>query len=63
MAGKPSNSIAHGWSPIASHYIEVELKAGTDEAAVAFAKALAEEFSLTEEPRSKFVRAMTLAMN
>lgn len=28
MAGKPSNSIAHGWSPIASHYIEVELKAG-----------------------------------
>ena len=43
--------------------VEVELKAGTDEAAVAFAKALAEEFSLTEEPRSKFVRAMTLAMN
>ncbi len=28
MAGKPSNSVAHGWSPIASHYIEVELKAG-----------------------------------
>jgi len=28
MAGKPSNSLAHGWSPIASHYIEVELKAG-----------------------------------
>jgi len=26
--GKPSNSLAHGWSPIASHYIEVELKAG-----------------------------------
>lgn len=26
--GKPSNSVAHGWSPIASHYIEVELKAG-----------------------------------
>ena len=43
--------------------VEVELKAGTDEAAVVFAKALAEEFSLTEEPRSKFVRAMTLAMN
>ncbi|MBQ1677851.1 MAG: glycosyl transferase, partial [Bacteroidaceae bacterium] len=28
MDGKPSNSLAHGWSPIASHYIEVELKPG-----------------------------------
>ena len=27
-AGKPSNSEAHGWSPIASHYLEVELKPG-----------------------------------
>ncbi len=26
--GKPNNSEAHGWSPIASHYIEVELKPG-----------------------------------
>ncbi len=26
--GKPKMSIAHGWSPIASHYIEVELKPG-----------------------------------
>ena len=43
--------------------VEVELKDGTDEAAIAFAKALAAEFNLTEEPRSKFVRAMTLAMN
>ena len=42
--------------------VEVELKEGTDEAAVAFAKALAEEFGLTEEPKSKFLRAMTLAM-
>ena len=42
--------------------VEVELKAGTDQAATAFAKALAEEFALTEEPRSKFIRAMTLAM-
>ena len=25
MAGKTSGSIAHGWSPIASHYIEVSL--------------------------------------
>ena len=43
--------------------VEVELKAGSDEAAVAFAGALAEEFGLTEEPRSKFMRAMALAMN
>lgn len=28
LDGKPCNSVAHGWSPIASHYIEVELKAG-----------------------------------
>ena len=28
MEGKPANSIAHGWSPIASHYLEVELEAG-----------------------------------
>ena len=26
--GKPANSIAHGWSPIASHYIEIELAPG-----------------------------------
>ena len=28
--GKPKNSIAHGWSPIASHYIEVELQPGEE---------------------------------
>jgi cellobiose phosphorylase len=28
MEGKPRNSVAHGWSPIASHYIEVTLKPG-----------------------------------
>ncbi len=26
LEGTPTNSIAHGWSPIASHYIEVELQ-------------------------------------
>jgi cellobiose phosphorylase len=26
--GEPGNTIAHGWSPIASHYIEVELEPG-----------------------------------
>ena len=28
VEGKPHNSVAHGWSPVASHYIEVELKPG-----------------------------------
>lgn len=28
LAGKPGMSHAHGWSPVASHYIEVELKPG-----------------------------------
>lgn len=28
FAGKPENSVVHGWSPIASHYIEINLKPG-----------------------------------
>lgn len=28
MDGKPSDSVAHGWSPVASHYIEVDLMPG-----------------------------------
>lgn len=28
MAGKPTNSVAHGWSPVASHYLEIELQPG-----------------------------------
>jgi len=28
--GKAGNSVAHGWSPIASHYIEVELQPGEE---------------------------------
>ena len=42
--------------------VEVELKDGTDEAAVAFAQALALEFGLVPEGKSKFARAMALAM-
>lgn len=42
--------------------VEVELKEGADQAAIDFAQALAEEFQLEKEPKSKFVRAMTLAM-
>lgn len=28
VEGRPRNSFAHGWSPVASHYIEVELQPG-----------------------------------
>lgn len=28
VEGTPRNSVAHGWSPIASHYVEVELQPG-----------------------------------
>jgi cellobiose phosphorylase len=28
LEGKPRNTVAHGWSPIASHYLEVDLKPG-----------------------------------
>ncbi|MCE4563500.1 glycosyl transferase [Maribellus sp. CM-23] len=34
LEGQARNSLAHGWSPIASHYIEVELKAGESKAFV-----------------------------
>ena len=42
--------------------VEVELKTGEDAAAVAFAALLAEEFGLTVEKKSKFARALALAM-
>ena len=41
--------------------VEVELKAGSEILAVAFAKALSREFDLTPEPKSKIQRALTLA--
>lgn len=41
--------------------IEVELKSGAPEAAVRFAKTLAEDYHLTPEPESKFRRAYLLA--
>ena len=41
--------------------VEVELKSGSEEAAVAFAKALAAEFQLVPEAASKYKRALTLA--
>ena len=41
--------------------VEVELKAGSEAAAVAFAQALAAEFGLTPEPKRKVQRALALA--
>lgn len=40
--------------------VEVELKAGSEEAAVAFAREIAEAFCLKEEPKSKYRRALEL---
>lgn len=41
--------------------VEVELKTGNEQAAWAFAQALAVQIELQEEPRSKFRRALSLA--
>ena len=41
--------------------VEVELKDGSEEAAVRFAKSLQEAFVLSEEPDSKYRRALILA--
>ena len=41
--------------------VEVEYKSGSQEAAVAFARALAHKFGLTPEARSKIARAQALA--
>ena len=40
--------------------VEVELKEGEDDLARAFAEALAQEFGLKEQPKSKLARAMAL---
>ena len=42
--------------------VEVEVKSGSEEAAVAFAEALAAKFGLVPEDASKFKRALTLAL-
>ena len=41
--------------------VEVDLKSGTDTAAIAFAQALAAQYDLQSESKSKFRRAMDLA--
>ena len=43
--------------------LEVELKSGSEEAAAAFARQLADRYGLIPEEKSKFLRAMTLAMS
>ena len=40
--------------------VEVELKSGEDSVAQTFAEALAKEFDLKEQPKSKLARAMAL---
>lgn len=42
--------------------VEVELKAGSDEEAIVFAGMLAAQFGLVPEKKSKFARALALAM-
>jgi cellobiose phosphorylase len=34
LNGKPENSVAHGWSPVASHYIEIELNPGEEKSLI-----------------------------
>ena len=41
--------------------VEVELKSGSEEAAVAYARALAVKYQMRPEPRSKYKRALMLA--
>ena len=50
-----------GVREMALQEVEVELKEGSDNAALAFAKLLEEKFHLIPESRSKYKRAMALA--
>ena len=50
-----------GGREVALCEVEVELKDGQPEAAVAFAQELAEKFGLRPEQKSKFRRALALA--
>ena len=52
-----------GGRELAFAEVEVEYKDGSEEAAVAFANALAWKIGLTPEPRSKIARAQELAAN
>ena len=56
-------SLLGGRKAIPFAEVEVELKAGSEDAAVAFAEALAKDFGLTPEPKSKLARALELTQN
>jgi cellobiose phosphorylase len=34
FSGRPNNSISHGWSPVASHCIDIELRAGEEKSVI-----------------------------
>ena len=55
-----SGSLMGGGRELPFAEVEVELKAGSEAAAVAFAQGLAEKFGLTPEPKSKLQRALEL---
>ena len=56
-----SGVLLGGGKEISLCEVEVELKSGSEEAAVVFAKTLAQKFGLTVEHKSKFRRALALA--
>ena len=56
-----SGALLGGGRELPMTEVEVELKDGSEEAAVAFAAELAKEYGLTPENRSKFRRAQLLA--
>ncbi|MBO7223549.1 MAG: glycosyl transferase, partial [Kiritimatiellae bacterium] len=58
MAGKPQNSVADGWSPIASHSIKVELAAGESKSYVFILGYIenAEEEKWTAKPEKGLLR-------
>ena len=59
-AGRPSNSIAHGWSPIASHCVEVELEPGQSRDLIfilGYVENPQDEKFATDEPEGRFAQS------
>ena len=56
-----SGVLLGGGKEIALQEVELELKAGSEEALLALAKTVAAAYELTPEQASKFRRALTLA--
>ena len=50
-----------GGREMALREVEIEVKSGSEEAAIGFARLLEHQYGLTPEPRSKFRRALGLA--